>query len=36
MHSTGDYVEAAQGFNAEFWGDRMALFMDYITKDLTE
>ena len=36
MHSTGDYVEATQGFNAEFWGDRTALFMDYITNDLTE
>ena len=36
MHSTGDYVEAAQGFNAEFYGVRMALFMDYISKDLSE
>jgi hypothetical protein len=36
MHSTGDYIEATQCFNAEFWGQRTALFMDYITKDLTE
>lgn len=36
MHSTGDYVEATQGFNAEFWNERTALFMEYITKDLTE
>ena len=36
MHSTGDYVEATQGFNAEFCGMRTALFMDYIAKDLTE
>ena len=36
MHSTSDYVEAAQDFNAEFCGMRMALFMNYITKDLTK
>lgn len=36
MHSTGDYVEAAQGFTAEFWGQRTALFMEYITEDLAE
>ena len=36
MHSTGDYLKAAQGFNAEFCGMCTALFMDYITKDLTE
>lgn len=36
MHSTSDYIKAAQGLDAEFWGDRTALFMEYITKDLTE
>lgn len=36
MHSTGDYIEATQGFTSEFWGQRTALFMEYITKDLTE
>ena len=36
MHSTGNYVEATQGLNTEFCGMRMALFMEYITKDLTE
>ena len=36
IHSTGDYIEAAQGFNAEFYGVRTALFMDYISKDLSE
>lgn len=36
MHLTGDYIKATQSFNAEFWGQRTALFMEYITKDLTE
>ena len=36
MHSTSDYVEATQGFNAEFYGVCTALFMDYIAKDLSE
>ena len=36
MHSTGDYMEATQSFNAEFWGPRTTLFMEYITKDLAE
>lgn len=36
MHSSGDYIEATQSFNAEFCGCRTALFMEYVTKDLTE
>jgi len=36
MHSTGDYIEATQSFNAEFWGNRTALFAEYIAEDLTE
>ena len=36
MHSTGDYIEATQSFNAEFCGHRTTIFMEYITKDLTE
>lgn len=36
MHSTSDYIEATQSFNAEFWGPRTAMFMDYISTDLTE
>ena len=36
MHLTGDYIEATQSFNAEFWGIQTALFMEYITKDLSE
>ena len=36
MHSTGDYIEATQSFNAEFCGPRTARFMQYITNDLTE
>jgi len=35
MHLTGDYIEATQSFNAEFWGRRTTIFMEYITKDLT-
>ena len=36
MHSTGDYIEATQSFNAEFWGARTEKFMHYISDDLTE
>ena len=36
MHSTGDYIEATECFNAEFWGPRTALFMEYIAKDLAQ
>jgi len=36
MHLTGDYVEASESFNAEFWGPRTTLFMEYITKDLAQ
>ena len=36
MHLTGDYVEATQSFNTEFWSKSTALFMEYITKDLAE
>ena len=36
MHSTGNYIKAAQSFTTEFWGQRTALFMEYITKDLAE
>jgi hypothetical protein len=36
MHSTGEYIEAEQSFNTEFWGHRTALFMEYVTKDLAE
>ena len=36
MHSTSDYIEATQGFNAKFWNEHTALFMEYITKDLTK
>ena len=35
MHLTGDYIEATQSFNAEFWGQHTTIFMEYITKDLT-
>jgi hypothetical protein len=36
MHTTGDYVEPTQSFNAEFMGPRTALFTEYLSKDLTE
>ena len=36
MHSTGDYIEASQSFNADLGGPRTKIFMDYITKDLAE
>jgi len=36
MHSTGDYMEATQCFNTEFWGHQTALFMEYVARDLTE
>ena len=36
MYSTGDYIEATQSFNAEFWGPRTAHFMEFITNDLAE
>ena len=36
MHSTGDYVEATQSFNTEFWGRRTELFTEYIAEDLSE
>ena len=36
MHLTGDYAEATQSFNTEFCGKRTALFMEYVTKDLSE
>jgi hypothetical protein len=36
MYSTGDYIAPAESFNAEFWGARTTLFMEYITKDLSE
>ena len=35
MFSTGDFIEATQSFNSEFWGPRTTLFMEYISKDLT-
>ena len=36
MHLTSDYIEATQGFTSELWGQCTMLFMEYITKDLTE
>lgn len=36
MHTTGDYIEAAQSFNAEFWVQSTALFMNHITRDLSK
>lgn len=36
MHSTGDYIEPTQPFNAEFWGPRSVRYMDYIANDLNE
>jgi len=36
MHLTGEYIEASQSFNANFWGPHTKIFMDYIINDLTE
>lgn len=36
MYATGDFIEPAQQFNAEFWGSRTTRYMDYITNDLSE
>jgi hypothetical protein len=36
MHSTGEYVEATQSFNAELSGPRTERFMEYTAKDLSE
>ena len=36
MYLSGNYIEPTQSFNAEFWSDRTRLFMDYISKDLSE
>jgi len=33
---TGDFIEPAQQFNAEFWGSRTTRYMDYVTNDLKE
>jgi hypothetical protein len=35
-YATGDFIEPAQQFNAEFWGPRTVRYMDYIVNDLTE
>ena len=35
-YATGDFVEPAQQFNAEFWGAKTARYMDYIANDLSE
>jgi len=36
MHTTGDFIEASQCFNAEWCGPRTEIFMDYVNNDLAE
>lgn len=36
MYATGDFIESAQQFNAEWWGPTTAKYLDYIVNDLNE
>ena len=36
MYATGDFIDAAEQFDADSWGPRTARYLDYIVNDLNE